>query len=141
MKNLILGLFAFTLFSCSNDDDVKTQQYITDDDFKIKITSWISYSDFTDDGIENYVIDEQGSGETSTFTKATGEISSSDGFDSEFASSSNYGLLIFNNYWGTTPKIVDFTIDNEFTILYDSRNDPESLRFELSKTIGYFEEI
>ena len=115
--------------------------YITDNDFKIEITSWISYSDLTDDGIENYTIDEQGSGEISNFDKKTGKLSASDNSEDEFATSSNNGQLIFENYWGTTPKIIDFKIDNEYTILYDSRNDPKTTSFELSKTIGYFKKI
>jgi hypothetical protein len=140
MKKVLLFLLLTALFSCSSDD-TETQKYITDNDFKIEITSWVSYSDLTDDGIENYTIDEQGSGGIALFDKKTGKLSVSDDTEDEFATNSNNGLLIFDNYWGTTPKIIDFTIDNQYTILYDSRNDPETTSFELSKTIGYFKKI
>lgn len=140
MKKVLLSLLLTALFSCSSDN-TETQKYITDNDFKIEITSWISYSDLTDDGIENYTIDEQGTRGIVIFDKKTGKLSVSDDTEDEFATSSNNGLLIFENYWGTTPKIIDFTIDNEYTILYDSRNDPETTSFELGKTIGYFKKI
>lgn len=140
MKKILLSLLLTALFSCSNDD-TETQKYITDANFKIEITSWISYSDLTDDGIENYTIDEQGSGGIAIFDKMTGKLSASDNTEDEFATSSNNGLLIFENYWGTTPKIIDFKTDNQYTILYDSRNDPEATSFELGKTIGYFKKI
>jgi len=142
MKKILLGLLLTALLNCSSDD-TEAQKYITDNDFKIELTSWISYVDLTDDGIENYVIEEQGSGETIIFDKKTGKVSLSDDLpeDDEFATSSDNGLLIFENYWRTTSKIVDFTIDNQYTILYDSRNDPETTQFELGKTIAYFEII
>lgn len=137
MKKVLLGLLFTALFNCSSDD-TEAQKYITDNDFKIELTSWISYVDLTDDGIENYIIDEQGSGGIVVFDKQTGKLSVSDDTEDEFATSSNNGLLIYENYWGTTPKVIDFKIDNQYTILYDSRNDPETTSFELGKTIGYF---
>lgn len=141
MKKVLFTLLLIVLLSCSIDNETDTHKYITDDDFKIEVINWINYVDLTDDGIENYIIEEQGSGEVLTFEKKTGRLHISDGSEDEFASSSINGLLVFDNYWGTTSKVVDFTIDNEFSILYDSRNDTPTSYFELGKTIVKFKKI
>jgi len=141
MKKLFLfGLLMFAFFSCSTDNSTETKKYITDDDFKIKIVSWESRGDITDDGIKQNVLIESGKDETLTFVKATG-ATREDNWDIEYADKSTDGKLIFNNYWDNTPKIVDFTVDGKFTIEYDSRNDSQSGSYEISKTIVYYTKL
>ncbi|MCP4552337.1 MAG: hypothetical protein GY834_09915 [Bacteroidetes bacterium] len=141
----LISVAITTLFSCSNDNEPIgndpipiTGNYITDEDFHIEITNWISYSDLTDDGIDIYTLNDQGVGEEIVFYKDTGRFVVEGYDDDEFADTSENGLLVFENYWGEFPKIIDFTVDNQYTVYYDSRNDPEASSFELIKIVAYF---
>ena len=142
-KILLFGLLVFACFSCSTDNSTETKKYITDSDFKIQIIGWECWGDTTNDGIPQRVLIESGSGEIANFVKSTGELGDLNANinDKEFASSSANGLLIFNNYWDSTPKILDFTVSNQFTSVYDSRNDSQSGSYEISTTTGYYTKI
>ena len=142
-KVLLFSVLVITFFSCSTDNSNETKKYITDNNFEIQVVKWESWGDITNDGITQNVLIESGSGEIVNFIKSTGELGdlNANVNDKEFASSSLNGLLIFNNYWDSTPKIINFTMDNQFTLEYDSRKDSQSGSYEVSKTIGYFKKI
>jgi hypothetical protein len=139
MKKTIYLLLTFAVIGCSADDTAKTvnTSYITDNDFTIEVVSYETWGDITNDGITQNVLIESGTGGSLKFVKATGETKASD-VGSEFANSSENGILIFNNYWKVTPKIVDFTEANKFTIKYDSRKDEAGVSYEISTTTAYY---
>lgn len=148
----LISITMTTLFSCSTDnepigngpipnDHPSTGNYITDHDFHINVISWESYSDSNDDGIDIYILSDQGVGDEIVFDKDTGRFAVNGYDDDEFADTSYNGLLFFDNYWGEFPKIIDFTIDNQYTTYYDSRNDPGTNSFKLIKIIAYFDVI
>lgn len=143
MKRILLGISLFTIISCTYEKITDEKKYITDSDFKIEVTSWECWGDITDDGITQNVLIDSGSGEIAIFNKNTGEFGNPDSHinDKEFASSSINGMLIFDNYWGTTPKIFDFTKENEYTVSYDSRKDSQSNNYEVSITTVHFKKI
>jgi hypothetical protein len=137
MKKSILLLLTFAAIGCSSEDAPSDSQFITDNDFNVSIVSYETWGDITNDGITQNVLIDSGSGGTLKFVKATGEAKSSD-IESEFANSSKNGMLIFNNYWKNSPKIVDFTTPNKFSIKYDSRNDEAGVSYQISTTTAYY---
>ena len=142
MKNLTyLFLLIFTV-SCSTDS-AKTAEptaFITDNDFNIQVTSWETWGDITNDGITQNVLIDKGTGGTVKFTKLTGETKATN-LDPEFANKSIDGLLIYNNYWDSNPKIVNFTVNGKYTIDYDSTKDSQAGRYEVSKITVYYTKL
>jgi hypothetical protein len=135
MKKLIPLTLLFFAFGCSQDDTETA--YITDNDFAIKIVSWESRGDTINDGITQNVLLEKGDTGIVTFKKSTGEVKEDD-YEVEIANKSVNGLLIFNNYWGKNPKIVDFTVAGQYKISYDSTKDLKSGSYEVSTTVAYY---
>jgi len=136
MKKLAYLFVFISALSCSNEQ-VENKAYITDNNFEIQVTSWQTWGDITDDGITQNILLDSGSGGTIKFTKSTGEVNIT-GFENEYANASVNGLLVFNNYWDNNPKIINFTVDNQYTIDYDSRKDSQSGQYEVSKTTAYY---
>lgn len=139
MKKLYILLLALFTIGCTNEQ-VDQKAYITDNNFEIQVLSWESWGDITDDGVTQNVLIESGTGETIKFIKSTGEVIVT-GSESEFADTSINGLLVFNNFWDNNPKIIDFTVDGQFTSVYDSRKDSQSGSYEVSTTKVFYKKI
>ena len=141
MKNLLSLFLLFIVIGCSTDSvQTETTSYITDSDFNIQVVSWESWGDITNDGVTQNVLLDKGTGGNVKFIKSTGVVIVA-GVDNETANSSKEGMLVFNNYWGSNPKTINFTIGGKYTINYDSRKDSQSGKYEVSTLTAYYTKL